>query len=279
MVYSIVNCRPPAEETSNPFEMNRLSALLPLIALVSFSVDAQYCSPTFSNGCAGWQVISATIGSSVDWTSTDCYNSDQTAMIAEADPTDSLPMTVTTGIWCGCSVWVDWDNSSSFEDAENLHHQYIGGDPSFTYSFNIGIPPGTALGQYRMRIIGAWGSDGYSEGDNGFGPCGSYQYGSFDDFTLDVTTTTSVPDLAADHAGSITARPNPTTGLVTLMLNNAVGARAEIILESMDGRVVGKWHGTEASTLGIDISDLPPGIYLLRNNAAIDARPLRIVKQ
>jgi hypothetical protein len=130
-----------------------------------------------------------------------------------------------------------------------------------------------------MRIIGAWGSDGYSEGDNGFGPCGSYQYGSFDDFTLDVTTTTSVPDLAADHAGSIIASPNPTTGLVTLMLNNAVGARAEIILESMDGRVVGKWHGTEASTLRIDISDLPPGIYLLRNNTAIDARPLRIVKQ
>jgi len=259
--------------------MKRLSTLLSLAALASFSVNAQYCSPTFSNGCFNWRVISATIGTA-SWTSLDCSVSDQTATIAEALATDSVPMTVTTGTWAGCSVWVDWDQSSSFETTENLYHMYVGGDPSYTYAFNIGVPPGTAPGQYRMRIVAGWGSDGFTDPNgNGFGPCGSYQYGSFDDFTLDVTTTTSISALSANYTGAITASPNPTTGLLTLQLNKASGARAEFVMESMDGRIVGKWQGREASTLEINISGLPAGIYLLRNSTETDAHPLRIVKQ
>lgn len=261
-----------------PTTMKRLSALLPFVALASLSVNAQYCSPVFSNGCFNWRVISVTIGSSIDWTSSDCSVSDQTATVAEVSTADSIPLTVTTGTWAGCSVWVDWDQSSSFETTENLYHMYVGGDPSYTYAFNIGVPPGTVLGQYRMRILGAWGSDGYTDGDNGSGPCGSFQYGSFDDFTLDVTTTTSISDRSADRA-AISASPNPTTGLVTLSLNNAGSAHADILMESMDGRIVGKWQHTGPFLMKIDISNLPAGMYLLRDNADTNARPIRIVKQ
>ncbi len=257
--------------------MNRLSALLASVVFASFSVNAQYCSPTFANGCATWRVISATIGSSVNWTSSDCYSTDQTATVAEVTPTDSIPMTVTTGVWAGCAVWVDWDQSSSFDSTESVYHMYAGGDPSSTYAFNIGVPDGTVPGQYRMRIVGAWGSDGYSNGStNGFGPCGSYQYGSFDDFTLDVTTSTSIAN--NEKGTAFSASPNPTTGRLTLTLGNRIDANTRFLLESMDGRTVRNWNGTGASEMDVDLSDLPAGIYLLRNTIRI-IRPLRIVKQ
>ena len=257
--------------------MKRLSALLSIALFSVVSVTAQYCSPNFLNGCTLWKVIAVSVGD-LNWTYSDCADWDQTAYVAIVDPADSIPMTVESGTWAGCSVWVDWDNSSSFEDSENLYHAYIGGPVSYIYNFNIGVPTGTPDGQYRMRVIGAWGSDGFTTGsENGYGPCGSYQYGSFDDFFLQVGLTTSIAD-PGTGSSILSASPNPTTGMVTLNLGNGT-AKDMIALVSMDGRVLRKMNATGATTMTVDLSDVPAGIYFIRNTSDTSARPLRIVKQ
>ena len=257
--------------------MKRLSASLSVALFSAISVTAQYCSPNFLNGCELWKVIAVSVGD-LNWNNSDCTDWDQTANVAIVDPADSIAMTVESGMWAGCSVWVDWDNSTSFEDSENLHHAYIGGPVSYIYSFNIGVPPGTPDGEYRMRVIGAWGSDGFTTGsENGYGPCGSFQYGSFDDFTLQVGLTTSIADLGA-NSSTLSASPNPTTGMVTLNLGNSA-AKDMIALESMDGRVVREMKATGATTMNVDLSDVPAGIYFIRNTSDANARPLCIVKE
>lgn len=258
--------------------MKPLSTLLPIALLSAFSMNAQYCSPTFSSGCSGWNTQSVSIGT-LSWNLNggDCTVSDHTALSTSIVAGEPTAMTVVNGVWCGCAVWVDLDNSGSFEDTENLYTIYVGGQPSYTYNFPLTIPEGTAPGSYRMRIISPWGSDGVTVGANGYGPCGSYQYGNFEDFTLDVTAPTSIADL--DAASSvITANPNPTTGLVTLNMGNTT-AKDVIILESMDGRMVRKMNAARATTLNLDLSDLPAGIYFIRNASEANARPVRIVKQ
>ncbi|MEO5585567.1 MAG: T9SS type A sorting domain-containing protein [Flavobacteriales bacterium] len=259
--------------------MKRLSTFAWSLLTALIGANAQYCSPSFSSGCSGWHIMNVNVGSSFNWNYTDCTVWDQTAAVIMVNPVDSIPMSVTDGTWSGCAVWVDWNNSGSFEDSENLYHNYVGGDPSFTYNFNIAIPPATPEGAYRMRVIGAWGSDGFTNGSsNGYGPCGSFQYGNFNDFTLQVDNSTAVADVVASPETAFTASPNPTTGRMTLNYGQQT-PKDRITLESMDGRTLRAWNGTMASTLEMDLSALPAGIYLVRNTADQASRPLRIVKQ
>ena len=151
---------------------------------------AQYCSPTFLNGCFGWNTKSVVLGS-INWSlgSTACATSDYTALSTVVSPGQTLLMTVTNGAWCGAGVWVDFNSDFAFDDSENLYHSY---QPSAlqTYSFNITIPADVAPGSYRMRVIAGWGTDCFDNtSTNGYGACGSYQYGSFQDFTIQVVAS------------------------------------------------------------------------------------------
>jgi hypothetical protein len=258
--------------------MKHISTLLPAVLLSALGARAQYCSPTFTNGCFSWTTLSVSLGSLAwDLNGGDCSLSDHTDISTAIVAGEPTAMTVVNGTWCGCAVWVDLDNSGSFEDTENLYTIYVGGSPSYTYDFPLTIPEGTAPGSYRMRIISPWGSDGITVGDNGYGPCGSYQYGNFEDFTLEVTATTSIAGL--DSASPVvSAGPNPTTGKLTLKLGeNNTGNK--ILLENTDGRLVREWNAMGTRTLELDLGDVPSGIYLVRGTSGSSARPLRILKQ
>ena len=133
-----------------------------LILLLAQDLSAQYCSPTFANGCFSWRTLEVQAGS-INWApgADDCSLSDYTTLSTTVDAGTMLPMRVLNGTWCGCAVWVDWNQSNSFEDSENMYFIYVGGSPSYEYQFGITIPLATATGAYRMRIISPWGSDGF----------------------------------------------------------------------------------------------------------------------
>lgn len=158
--------------------------------LASVGANAQYCSPTFNGGCFSWDVQAVNVGC-LNWTVSNCSTSDYTSLTSTAIAGVPVAMSVTAGNWCGCAVWVDFDNSGTFDAGENLYTSYNGAQ-TYTYNFNITVPAGTPVGTYRMRVLGGWGSNGvtgqqYPSG-NGSGPCGAYAYGSFDDFTLSVVS-------------------------------------------------------------------------------------------
>ncbi|MEO8067255.1 MAG: T9SS type A sorting domain-containing protein [Flavobacteriales bacterium] len=257
--------------------MKKLYAALASIVLSASSADAQqYCSPSFLTGCFGWTNQSISIGT-INWTNSDCTLSDFTAMSTAVNAGASVPMSVTSGVWCGCAVWVDLNNDFTFQDAENLHYDYVGGDPSYTYNFNLTIPANTPTGAYRMRVIGPWGSDGFlNTNTNGFGPCGSFQYGNFDDFTLNVSGSSSV---AEPVAGAVVARPNPTTGALILE-PGAAAPVVRIVVRGMDGRVVLQQPvGANGGQVEIDMSALPNGAYMLECSSGSSTRVIRVLKQ
>lgn len=258
--------------------MTKHSTFLLVLFLLAFGANAQYCSPTFANGCFSWSTQSVTLGSLVwDLNGGNCEASDQTALSTSITAGSPLAMSVTSGTWCGCAVWVDLDHSDSFEDTENLYTIYVGGDPTYTYEFPLTIPDGTLPGTYRMRLISPWGSDGITVGDNGYGPCGAYQYGSFQDFTLDVTTPTSVREEAL--ASAFTIHPNPSNDQVTLTPASPFGQGSRVRLEGVDGRTVRTWNAAGSAALDMDLTNIPAGVYLVRNEADPKAVPVRLVKQ
>ncbi|MBL7965007.1 MAG: T9SS type A sorting domain-containing protein [Flavobacteriales bacterium] len=258
--------------------MNTRYALFTLGLLSWNLLSAQsYCSPTFLNGCTLWRNLSVNVGT-INWVAgSDCFVSDFTSQSTVLTPGVAEPMTVSSGNWTGCAVWVDLNNNQNFEDSENLFHQYVGGDPSFTYNFTITLPPGTPAGSYRMRIIAGWGTDGFTPGSiNGYGPCGNYQYGNFNDFTVVVSGSTAV---AAQASSPLRISPNPTADRVTVV-NGTTAVIAHVELRTLDGRLVMDLPVAGLSgPISADLSTLPCGTYLLTGRSQDEVWTTRVVKE
>lgn len=245
--------------------MKLRSAALSMVLAAALPLTAQYCSPTFTNGCFLWRNQEVNIGT-INWTlgASDCMLSDYTGQSTVVTPGVAVPMTVVSGNWTGCAVWVDLNNNAAFEDSENLFYSYVGGDPSYTYSFSITLPIGTPAGSYRMRVVAPWGSDGFLDTNvNGYGPCGSYQYGNFDDFTL-IVSGTGVAERINGTLGGLSLVPNPCTDLVSVTAPGDDPLERIVILGA-DGKLLKDFALTNATrTSVLDLADLAPGTYVVQ---------------
>jgi trimeric autotransporter adhesin len=253
--------------------MNARYTFLATFSFAAAHCSAQYCSPSFQNGCFGWHNTEILAGT-INWTfGTDaCDVSDYTSLQTTVNAGDQLDLSVTNGAWCGCAVWVDLDNSVSFEDSENLYYLYGNVAATHTYDFSITIPAATAAGNYRMRIIAPWGSDGFTPGSqNGFGPCGAYQYGNFNDFTVNVIGAMAVDEVHDTNALLIS--PNPSGGR-TFVERLHMGDRVEVTDAS--GRLMEQGLAT-SNHMMIDASEWEPGLYVLRAIGSKGMRTQRFV--
>ena len=231
-----------------------------------------YCEPTFLNGCFSWNNKEITLDS-INWTlgSTDCTISDYTSMgttLAAGVPTT---MTVLDGSWCGVGVWVDFDNSGDFDSTENLYYKYTAGDPQL-YSFLITIPTTVVNGDYRMRVVAGWGTDCYSVSSNGYGACGAYQYGNFDDFR--VTVTGGAVGIDENVKSNFVVYPNPASSKINASITESMIGSEYLIIDQL-GKIVstGKF---ERNLSSIDISSLSEGIYILSSGTA--KKMFRVIK-
>ena len=239
--------------------MKRNASLLAAL-LTAAPFMAQYCSPAFANGCAIWNTMEVLAGT-IDWTpgADACSQSDYTSLSTTIDAGDNLPIRVTNGVWCGCAVWIDLDQSSSFEVNENLYYNYVGGSPSYEYQFGVTIPPTTPSGSYRMRIVSPWGSDGFlTSNGNGSGPCGAYQYGDFKDFTVNVIGAAQMEEASPEQQMAIA--PNPSNGMVSI-----TGLPASGTLQVFDARgaLMAQTPVARGSAM-FDTQGWEPGAYALR---------------
>ncbi len=251
----------------------RYAALVLTLFVAVFANAQSYCTPLFPNGCFNWRTISVTAGT-INWTPgvDDCSLSDYTNLSTTVNAGDDLAMTVESGVWCGCAVWVDLNNSSSFEDGENMYYMYVGADPSYAYNFNISIPAGTATGSYRMRVVAPWGSDGFLDTNtNGYGPCGSYQYGNFNDFTLNVVGSNGVAEVAV-HAG-FTVAPNPANDAITITTDSSID---HLRVLDAQGRLV-EQHTVQGNRFVLDAKSLSSGVYMVQVSNARGISSQRLV--
>ncbi len=259
--------------------MNKRYAFLLPALFAAFTSTAQYCSPTFPNGCFSWTNLSISLGT-LNWNNTDCNISDYTGLSTTITAGVPSPMTVVNGTWTGCAVWVDLNNDYTFQDSENLHYEYVGGSPSYTYNFDITVPANTPTGAYRMRVIAPWGSDGFlNTNTNGYGPCGAYQYGNFNDFTLNVSGSTAIAEPNIGAMAPVLLSANPTNGLVVLQANAAAPLQ-RVIVRSVDGRVVqDRVYTTNMGRVQLDLSAVADGAYVLQCTSGAGISSLRVVKE
>lgn len=209
----------------------------------------------------------------IHWIVDDCADPDQTDWITDVTPGVPIQLQVVNANWCGCGVWVDLNNNNTFDANENFHGTYGSLDTS-TYNIQITLPVGTAPGPHRMRIVAGWGTDCLNPGDNGYGPCGNYQYGNHNDFTLNVVGSSNVPELAGGIAAL--ASVNPTEGPVRLNVSKQM---EHIRVFGPDGRsLMDVPVADRTGTVDLDLSSLPGGVYQLQCQGGSEVALLRIIK-
>ncbi|MBL4706933.1 MAG: immune inhibitor A, partial [Flavobacteriales bacterium] len=112
------------------------------------------------------------------------YYGDYSAMVGDIaqGTTVSLDITYATGFTYGTKVWIDWNDDLDFDDVGE--EVYVGlstnANPT-TLAATFTVPLTTPLGQHRMRIGGADNNAGPT------GPCYTGSFGSFEDYTVNVT--------------------------------------------------------------------------------------------
>jgi hypothetical protein len=216
-----------------------------------------YCVPTFNNGCSNWTNLAINVGT-INWTLFDCFFSDDTAMSTTFVPGVAQAMSVESGTWTGCAVYADFNDNGYFDNTEILYYNYVGGDPSYTYTFNITVPNGTPDGSYRMRVIAPWGADGFTPGSNGSGGCGTYEYGNFSDFTMVVAASVGNNTLAKNE-NKITIAPNPANDFTNITFGtNFTGT---ININDIAGRVVNQIAVNNQKQITVDTNFLSNGLY------------------
>ena len=105
--------------------------------------------------------------------------------ICEMNETATMSILYETGYSYKTYIWVDLDNSLTFEDSEILYVGTSAEGASVFLDASITLPGGTPPGDYRMRIGGA--RAGYISGmDYAGDPCYNQRWAIFEDYTLRV---------------------------------------------------------------------------------------------
>jgi hypothetical protein len=129
---------------------------------------------------------------------------DYSAMVGDVQQSAIVPVDITygTGYTYDTKIWIDWNNDLDFNDAGE--EVYVGTslatNPT-TLNASFTVPATAPLGHHKMRIGGQ--DSGPAE------PCYNDSYGVFEDYTVNVTSGTTVCStptaLAATNIGETTA--------------------------------------------------------------------------
>ncbi|HQW33692.1 MAG TPA: GEVED domain-containing protein, partial [Flavobacteriales bacterium] len=112
--------------------------------------------------------------------------------------TASVSITLATSYTYGTKVWVDWNNNLNFNDAGEQVFYVLSSNANPTTvvaNFSVGSNP---LGSYRMRIGG-------TDNDLGGDPCYTGSYGTYEDYTLNITAPPACPTPTNAAITAITA--------------------------------------------------------------------------
>lgn len=126
-----------------------------------------------------------------------------------AGTTATVDITYATGYTYGTIIWVDWNNSMTFEGNEVVYVGTSNNTNPTVLTATFDIPATTPLGNYRMRIAGA---DSYFDSYTGSiaaaanaNPCFSSSYAIAEDYTLTITEAPSCLAPTGVTASNVTA--------------------------------------------------------------------------
>ncbi len=232
--------------------------------------EMQVCQGLCTDAGSEW-IEQVTFGTINNLSGTDGGYGDYTAMTTALVLGQTYPITITPGFGTVpyveyTKVWIDWDGSGTFEDAELALDP--GQGSSAVVNGNITVPMTASLGSARMRIgltyYGVLGSGQIPEA------CGSFAYGEFEDYCLTIQQTASVSE---KQENPLLIFPNPNNGQFTLVgCNDASSIR----IIDVQGRQVFAYHGWIPEVWNAEVQ-IAAGIYWLMIDGSEGGKKIKMI--
>jgi hypothetical protein len=220
-----------------------------LLLMAVFSTKAQvaktgYCTPA-PTSVDGIGITNVTF-SSVNNTTTDETGNygDYSTMIGDVQQTAIVPVAITyeTGYDYDTKIWIDWNDDLDFDDAgEEVYTGTSLSDNPTTLNASFEVPLTATLGHHRMRIGGQ---------DSGpCDPCYSGSYGTFEDYTINVTTAPTCIAPTAVNSLNITST------------SADIAWTGDLANYNVDYRIIGEatWTSTTTTSNSISLASLTSG--------------------
>jgi hypothetical protein len=185
-------------------------------------VQAQYCTPTYSQGCVYGDGLTLfqlnTINQPITCSGSPPYYHDFTAVSTTL--TKTIPYTITVQAGYPSTyvvVWIDYNHNNAFDVATEFVGQVNCASAATNYTIPCTVPATALTGNTRLRAMTEW----ISYPSN---PCGPQTYGNCSDFTVNLQ-----PACAGTLTGTVTTcgggvLANATVTCATLTaITNAAG--------------------------------------------------------
>lgn len=213
-----------------------------------------YCLPS-SSGQSSWVSAFSSTGAATDmaYTSGSSVTGGYQNLSATNNKITNIagsttPISLTAGgPTCGFGVWVDWNNNLTFETSERV---FVTNDYITSTSGSITVPPGTAAGNYRMRVMVDYNNTAPSN------PCTSISRGEFIDFTFEVAAALSTSETAVKKK-EMNVYPNPFKDV--LYISDMKDVKS-VTVTDVAGRVV---KTIDNPTKELHLGELNAGLYLV----------------
>ncbi len=181
------------------------------------------------------------------------------------------------------TVFIDYNKNGSFTDAGETVYTSSAGSATAVIA-NIAVPAGLS-GTTTMRVVMSYTAV--------YSPCGSYTFGETEDYTVNFSSTGMLGGLSPEEENGGTFNteteselstpvlyPNPATNQVNIVLTPVDDLPMKVELISITGQVLASQIPNTSDRIAtIDLSELVPGIYLVRTYTGDRARTEKLIKQ
>ncbi|MCS3533113.1 T9SS type A sorting domain-containing protein [Chryseobacterium sp. JUb7] len=235
-----------------------------------------YCNPSYPNGCSSWRITQVTIPSANfnnSFASGTCTSGrDRTSIVANLTPGSSYTINITTMGWIACAMAIDFNNDGDFNDAGEVLYlpAYLGNTATETYTGTFTIPASTAPGNYRMRIWNRLANS--TNGTPADSACGTYQYGTWTDYTANISQQLGTSETARSTAK---VYPNPTSDLLNIESENTI---TSVEIYDFNGRLLKNVSSEKSKKISIKISDLQSGTYTAKLKESKGEQNIKFIK-
>ena len=153
-------------------------------------------------------------------------------------------------------AFIDWNNDDTFDDSES----YILERNQTVFSIDIVVPENVTKEAKILRVKAEWNYDGVEA----ISACGISDEGGTEDYILNIVEPLSTEIVAEDV---MKLYPNPTAGIVSLVLSKDFNGEISAELFNMQGQRVfaknySKTYGRLISKLNLE--GVPSGVYILK---------------
>jgi hypothetical protein len=158
-------------------------------------------------------------------------------------------------------IYIDYDRDGEFSSSEIVVTGYA--TSAGIYTANISVPASATIGQSRMRVM-LKHRRSVSSG------CEIFSFGEVEDYTVNISNTTSLLANKTSAIGSSLSQtaptenlklyPNPAKDFVTFYIQGNIESKVRI--SSLTGKTV-DYMILEEEENEIDVSNLPSGIYFI----------------